>query len=1139
MKIHEYNEMMSYLTRPAVNRTGFNQGTKKVASLMDEYLGDQKEYQRAVDEGFQGTYEEFLRMRSMRETSARGGVIGEGGMFQGQDMGYRTGFNRVEHAKYKKITKLTPANLANFKYPKDHKYKVQVPTRTDLGPGSLQTISAKTKKELKEKVDNSPNTSKDRLKIFKKSDLPEGAVSHDATRYKMRTGEYTGKGRNKSQIFSLHYKGNPDGFVRYFTSPGKRLFDSIEEVKAGKRKNSQDMSRPLKIKTQRIAENIVKNTYEIPGTEEIYEKFKPFIGKDKITIAGEGVDTLEEAQKFVDDYFKKNPKIIRVRDPKKDWASKDKRLTALAETEPTKAKGTATHNFHHIRQIAGGVPLTSDDVLIIDQRINSSLGTKYDKPLNAIADAIRKNNRLALEAMNAQEESLALEYMKRSDDLNAQAEKLVNSAIDKLPKKYKGYVGFNQFTLPRNEYGFPISNEPMIIKKVGGVPVSKDAIDLTDLNLKQEAEFRKIVRQQAEAGKTGPIREIRKILINNGASKDAATKVTDAIQSMNNKFGSGMDPMDVARWAKAELGVIAEVGSKYGGKVFRNLAAIDLPINQVLFAKYVTDFAEDSPLWTTIPMAFTDEVSKFYNLYDKSGGKIKNFIKLAARSGVSAKLAQTVFPLISKAGKIGSTLAYPFLHTAAGLYKESKLRDATRRAAADFKMSPQKMMELRNIGIKKDAFSRFQDDDYVPTQEDYELASENIKKQKDKFMLGARKLGSFVGLADDPYAQKEEDIVTVPEHLKEDWGKPQLLRNLEGNMNQGGRAGFDGGGSPLQRLRQEIVDSMRPYAPGDVTEDQLQLIVKDITLDMTAEQAQASAKSNFIKLFGMASGGRVGFNGGGRGRPKGSLGKSTKMSDKQQSDLLDPDFDDLSLEEWLRIKKLLESKEFTYNQGGRVGFGKGSPKSPGRRAFLKGITALAALPLVGRYFKLGKVLERASTYTGPAIEKIKGMPEWFPGLVKKLWNEGEDVTKQMATVERQIVKRGTLEGGDDVDLIYYADTGDVSIQVVPKKGKIGTESGAYNKEYSLDYRKGIGDESTKGTPPDEFGVMESKPIRTSRDDIELDWDEANVDDAMSDLTELEAFSKNKSVKNIHKKKGTKKKDVAPDVDIFDFFPEDY
>ena len=49
---------------------------KKTANLMDEYLGDQREYQKAVDDGFQGTYEEFLRMKSMREKAAYGGRIG-------------------------------------------------------------------------------------------------------------------------------------------------------------------------------------------------------------------------------------------------------------------------------------------------------------------------------------------------------------------------------------------------------------------------------------------------------------------------------------------------------------------------------------------------------------------------------------------------------------------------------------------------------------------------------------------------------------------------------------------------------------------------------------------------------------------------------------------------------------------------------------------------------------------------------------------------------------------------------------------------------------------------------------------------------------------------------------------------------
>jgi len=216
-------------------------------------------------------------------------------------------------------------------------------------------------------------------------------------------------------------------------------------------------------------------------------------------------------------------------------------------------------------------------------------------------------------------------------------------------------------------------------------------------------------------------------------------------------------------------------------------------------------------------------------------------------------------------------------------------------------------------------------------------------------------------------------------------------------------------------------------------------------------------------------------------------------------------------EEQQRLIEEYAAKNYRgYNQGGRVGFDEGSkPKNPSRRAFLKGITALAALPLVGRFFKLTDVAKQASGYTGPAIEKIKGMPEWFPQLVKKLFNEGEDVTKQMAFKDRQIVKRGTLEGGDDVDMIYDLDTGDVSIEVVPKKGEFSTKSGAYEKSYGLDYRKGQADEMTGGTPADEFGAVEARPFQVGRDDVDLDYDMVDIDDAMSDLQELENFAKKK------------------------------
>jgi hypothetical protein len=359
----------------------------------------------------------------------------------------------------------TRDRINNPDIPKDAKFKIQLPgSKMQGGKGgssTTQMVYGKTKKELNEALKKSEKLTKS----YVKPSLPK----NDPT-----SPLYEPPFERADKFLVVKTRGPTVNNIKKIT---------YEEVIGSKNQ---------------------PNTFKPTG--KIVTKYKPFVGPDKVTIPGQGADTLKEAQKFVKDYFKKNPKQIRVRDPKKDYASKEVREKALKETDPTKARGTKKFNYHHIRQIAGGVPLTTDDVMIINQRINSALGTRYNKPLNSISAAIQKNNRLALEAMNAKQEGLALEYMKRSDNLNAQAEKIVNSAIDKLPKKYKGYVGFNQFTLPRDEYGLPISNEPLIVKKVGGMPVSKNAIDLTDLNLKQETEFKKIVRAQAEAGKVGQIK---------------------------------------------------------------------------------------------------------------------------------------------------------------------------------------------------------------------------------------------------------------------------------------------------------------------------------------------------------------------------------------------------------------------------------------------------------------------------------------------------------------------------------------------------------------------------------------------------------------------------------------------------------
>jgi len=366
--------------------------------------------------------------------------------------------------------------------------------RRDGNPGNIQALE----KIMKEKT-----AVKDK-KVNKFVELVE-------------KGDTTTEAKNKViQLFKLD-RSKKAGTPPWMTQGKNILIDKgilkskekTTQETLGKTENLTSNQDIKKIDTQvkRPAPNIKEVKYKNIKTGETFSRFKPVIGESNKTVSGSGFKTLKEAKKIVDNYFKKNPKQIRVRDPQKNYDTKDRRAKALEETDRTKAAGTKKYNYHHIRQIAGGVPLTTDDVMIINQRINSKIGGKFNESLNRISTAIQKNNKLALEAMNNKQEGLALDYMKRSDELNAQAEKIVNSAIDDLPEKYKSYVGFNKFTLPRDEYGLPISNEPMIIKKVGGMPVSKDAIDLTTLDLKQEKEFRKIVKAQAERGKIGSIKK--------------------------------------------------------------------------------------------------------------------------------------------------------------------------------------------------------------------------------------------------------------------------------------------------------------------------------------------------------------------------------------------------------------------------------------------------------------------------------------------------------------------------------------------------------------------------------------------------------------------------------------------------------
>ena len=65
MKIADYGKAItSYIESPTTEQKN---KIKLRASLMDEYLGDQLDYQKAVDEGFQGTEEDYRRYKSTSE----------------------------------------------------------------------------------------------------------------------------------------------------------------------------------------------------------------------------------------------------------------------------------------------------------------------------------------------------------------------------------------------------------------------------------------------------------------------------------------------------------------------------------------------------------------------------------------------------------------------------------------------------------------------------------------------------------------------------------------------------------------------------------------------------------------------------------------------------------------------------------------------------------------------------------------------------------------------------------------------------------------------------------------------------------------------------------------------------------------
>ena len=122
-----------------------------------------------------------------------------------------------------------------------------------------------------------------------------------------------------------------------------------------------------------------------------------------------------------------------------------------------------------------------------------------------------------------------------------------------------------------------------------------------------------------------------------------------------------------------------------------------------------------------------------------------------------------------------------------------------------------------------------------------------------------------------------------------------------------------------------------------------------------------------------------------------------------------------------------------FNTGGRVGF------KMGRRAFLGWLASLiggaagikTGLIGFGKGVGKGKTVIKAGDHI---IQGTQGMPDWFIPLVNRIVKEGDDVTKKLGTVEREIVHTKKIEKGapgqfaDEVTVYQDMNTGNVRVE---------------------------------------------------------------------------------------------------------------
>ena len=206
--------------------------------------------------------------------------------------------------------------------------------------------------------------------------------------------------------------------------------------------------------------------------------------------------------------------------------------------------------------------------------------------------------------------------------------------------------------------------------------------------------------------------------------------------------------------------------------------------------------------------------------------------------------------------------------------------------------------------------------------------------------------------------------------------------------------------------------------------------------------------------------------------------------------------------------------------GGRIGL-KDGPKMT-RRTFLKYLAGFASIPIIGKIVKPLKTVKGVKNVPIIKTDNVPGKPEWFDQLVNKVIIEGDDVTKKLATKDREVIHTKKLNDTDEVTVYQDLETDSIRVEYRSPDNML-------EEPVDLMYKKTPPDEGApKGSTDFEATEMGFVGRADGPDDYFIDAEEVggrSIKDLDSDVSALKEYATGQkpTMKEIVQKKKRKDK----------------